>query len=457
MKCTNRRPKVFGSSIGSVLGRVRSLCLLLGVIFSASLWGQPQGRTLVVDSIAIQGNTKTRPQVILNYLTFRKGEHITREEVEANQRRLLQTNFFKDVELLVQPGSQKGHAYVVIKVRERYWPFLQFKSGFNELDGWYISPLGLRFDNIFGRGNIIGAELLIGDRVSSTHFEFIRPFLWGTEYDLEFRLFGTTREFLHFMAGERFRQEVRDGGLQIAIRGNSGLARYFSLAYVSQRVESDSFLTGSREGKKFRIDAPPYLPAAGDTQKIRRILVAFTVDTRDRPIHPTRGWWGAISFDQSATALGSFADYSRIIVDIRRYQRLWKQLIGAVRLKWGRVSQQAPFYEKFYLGGPNSLRGYDDRSLTPAGYAANLALGTVELRFPLSARLKDKSRLVGVLFYDAGYAWNRPDRLEPDRIRSGAGFGVRVRLPIVGMLRLDFAYPVPDNDLHVHLSLGHTF
>ncbi|NIR52570.1 hypothetical protein GWN15_30215, partial [candidate division KSB1 bacterium] len=118
-----------------------------------------------------------------------------------------------------------------------------FKSGFNELDGWYISPLGIRFDNIFGHGNLIGAEFLIGDRVAGTEVEFVRPFLWGSEYDFQIQLFGYGRQFIHFIGEERFKQEVSESGLRFRLSGNSGLPRFFSLDFVAHQVNVDSSLT----------------------------------------------------------------------------------------------------------------------------------------------------------------------------------------------------------------------
>jgi len=438
----------------------RFICFVLFVlaICQTALLAQTES-SLLVESLQIQGNTKTKTHVIEKYLTIAEGQPVTRQQLAADRFRLLQTHFFKDVEMLITPGSEKGRAIVTVKATERKWPFLQFKSGFNELDGWYISPLGLRFDNFFGRGNILGLELLIGDRVSGTRLEYIRPFLFGTEYDFGIQFFGYTREFLHFFNNDRFSQQIDDNGVQIQLSGNSGLAKYFSAAYVAENVVADTFLTMGSGDNEQRFDVPGFLSVPGDTQEIRRFVLAATVDTRDQKINPASGWWGRLSLDQSSKELGSFASYFRLTADIRRYQPLWKKLVGAARLRWGKVSDSAPFYEQFYLGGPNSLRGYEDRSLTPAGYAANIAQGSAELRFPLSRRLRN-GRLIGVLFFDTGIAWNDPEKFDFSRLKNGVGFGVRVRLPIAGLLRLDFAYPLPANgndDLRVHLSLGHTF
>lgn len=427
----------------------------IGTFFPFMVMAQPE-KSLIVESIRIEGNTKTNASVIRNYLTIEEGQAVTRRQLSAAESRLQQTNFFKDVYILTLPGSEKGTAQVVVQVKERRWPFLQFKSGYNELDGWYISPLGIRFDNLLGHGNIFGGDFVIGDRITATHVGFTRPFIWGSEYDFQIEAFGAQRDFVQYVEGEKFNQLVKEGGLKLGISGNSGIPKFFSLAFISQNAQADSFLTrGSDKSTKY--SPPQYLARDSGKNEIRRFVLAFTVDTRDYKANPSAGWWGSVSYDQSSKNLGSFANYYSTIVDLRRYQPIWKNLTSAIRLKWGRVSEEAPFYEKFYLGGPNSLRGYDDRSLTPPGYASNITLGSAELRFPLSARMKSKDRLIGVLFYDAGYAWNQPDTWEFKSLKAGLGFGVRLKLPIIGLLRMDFAYPVPEYDFHFHLSLGQTF
>ncbi|MEZ4748105.1 MAG: BamA/TamA family outer membrane protein [Calditrichia bacterium] len=430
------------------------LIFLIAVAALQPLFGQ---QALTVETLEITGNSKTRESVIRNYLTIRENEPVTREQLAADEARLRSTNFFKEVQISIMPGSEKGLAKVTVTVSERKWPFFQFKSGFNELDGWYISPIGLRFDNILGRGNVFGWELVIGDRVAGARLAYVRPFLFGSEYDLGVQIFGYNREFLHFQPDERLRQQVRDAGFKLQISGNSGLAKYFSAAIVGQNVVPDTFLTRERNGDE-RFDVPAFLQQPVDTQKIGRFILAFTVDTRDQKIHPLSGWWGSAVLDQATKELGSFASFYRFTVDVRRYQPLWKKLTGAARIRWGTVSESAPFYEKFYLGGPNSLRGYADRSLTPPGYAAEIAQSSVELRFPLSRRLK-YDRFTGVLFFDAGYAWNDPEAFDFSKFKSGIGWGLRLRLPIVGLLRTDFAYPLDgdDREMRVHVSLGHTF
>ncbi len=439
--------------------------IFLTIIFSLSAMfaqeSHDEAKSLVIESIEIEGNTKTKPHVIRNYLPVKEGDSITKAQMLAIEFRLRQTNFFKEVDMYVVPGSEKGMASVLVKVKERKWPFLQFKSGFNELDGWYITPLGIRLDNILGRGNVFGLDITLGDRVVASRLEYIRPFIFGTEYDFEISLLGHNRQFLHFLKPDgapqqQYEQEVRDGGILIGLNGNSGLAKLFSVAFIAQNVMADSVLTIGSGDDRIEVLQPEFFNVPSDTQKIRKAAFSATVDTRNSRGYPTNGWWGAFSYELSAKDLGSFADYNKFIVDLRRYQPIWKKVVLALHAKAGSVGDNAPFYEKFYLGGPNSVRGYADRSLTPEGYAANLAIGSAELRLPLTAR-RTPDRFNAAFFVDTGYAWNEGDEFDFANFNTGLGFGVRIKLPIIGILRSDFAWSTPDSEFQFHLSLGQAF
>lgn len=413
-------------------------------------------RSLFVEKISLDGKPHTRESVIRNYLSFIPGSSITRKQLEQDKARLMETGFFKSVDLLLTPGSERGRAEVRIVLEEYRWPRYQFVSGFNELDGWYLHPISLRFDNLFGRGNLFGYRLILGDRLARSELEYVRPYFLGSEYNVEAQLFGGQRDFVHFVDQTRFKQQVRNGGLMLRISGNSGLPRFFSFAYVGEAYEADSTLTLASD-RTTQIDAPVYISAFAAEKRFSRFILTLRGDTRNNRLFPTSGFWGSVSLHQVSEQTGEVPDYQKVIVDLRAFQSVYKQLTIAARLKYAAIDEEAPFYEKFYLGGPNSVRGYEDRSLTPPGYGAQLSQASAELRFPLSGRLKDPSRLSGVLFYDAGYAWNKPERWTWKSLETGLGYGLRIKLPIVGILRTDFAYSLPDYEFRFHLSLGHTF
>jgi outer membrane protein insertion porin family len=188
-----------------------------------------------------------------------------------------------------------------------------------------------------------------------------------------------------------------------------------------------------------------------------RFVVSLNVDNRNQAFFPTHGWWGSLSLDQVNNQSDSLSYYSKIVLDVRTYREITRQWTLAFRGKAAWIEDGAPFYDKFYLGGPNSLRGYEDRSLNPLGYASRLVQGSVELRIPLTRNNFPRHLLSGVLFYDIGQAWSEPDKFDGGRWSTSFGYGLRLNVPFIGLVRLDFAYPIPNYDLRVHLSLGHTF
>jgi outer membrane protein assembly factor BamA len=143
--------------------------------------------------------------------------------------------------------------------------------------------------------------------------------------------------------------------------------------------------------------------------------------------------------------------------DARGYYNPFSRVVLAARLKYGAVSSHAPFWEKFYLGGPNSLRGYDDRSLSPTGGGDRLYQAGLELRFPIGTKNYPKHLLTAAFFYDAGANVSVNQSFNKDALYQGLGFGLRLRLPYLGIIRMDMAYPVEFGSKQIQISLGHTF
>ncbi len=434
--------------------------LLFLVIFLSGLFAAPGEQNtspgLPVESIEIIGNTKTRKEVILNLLDFRPGERINQQTLNRNLERLKDSNFFKKVSLYTQPGSQAGQIRVFVEVQERRWPYLQFRGGYNELDGWFISPLGIRLDNFFGRGNYLGGELFIGDRVTGIDLSYLRPRIFGSDLNLRILLFTRQRQFVHYLEEQKYLQYVNLGGLSVRITGNHGIMKYLWFELISENGQAEDYMwKPGQEDQPFPL--PPLLSPFTEKLKINRFILSLNKDSRNNRSYPTSGWWGSLSLNQVSRQLGAYTDYKKVILDIRRYQGIMNEWVLALRLKGGWIDEAAPFYEKFYLGGPNSLRGYADRSLNPFGYASRLFQGSVEFRFPVTRKRFPRQILSGVFFYDFGQAWNPPAVLQAKEIHTSVGFGFRLRLPFVGIVRLDFAYPIPEYTFKFHLSLGHTF
>ena len=413
-----------------------------------------QTQALTVERIEIQGATKTRPHVILRYLSLKAGDEITPEKIARDYDALSATHFFKQVDFSSKPGSAAGKVVLVIEVVERRWPWLEFAGGASELNGWYLIPLGVRFDNFFGGGGLSGARFVLGDRIFGFYLHYRQPYAFGGRINFLVELGSAGQEFIHYLDQQQAMQKVQHGVLRFDFSGKHGLARYLAGGFKFNNWQPEAEARFTYNGDTIT-DLPSPLADQLEEQKVNSIFARLQLDTRDNHFFPRAGVWGALSFEIADAALGSEVNFYRAILDGRFYHAFGKNVF-ALHAKAGRVSEAAPFYERFYLGGAYSLRGFAERSLTPLGYGTELALAQAEMRFPVTG-YAGRPSLSAALFFDVGRIDAPDTNEENNEFISSAGFGFRLRIPVLGLLRGDFAYPLDRDDFRFHLALEQTF
>lgn len=415
--------------------------------------------SLIIERIEIVGATKTKPHVIHRYLSLKAGDAVTPEAIDRDYEALTATHFFKKVEFSSKPGLEPGKVILVIEVVERRWPWLEFAGGFSELEGWYIVPAGVRFDNTFGNGNIAGGRFIIGDRTGGFYLHFRQPQIFSSSFDLQVEAGSNSTDFIHYLAAREAIHRVDIGSGRIALAGNRGLARYFSAGFRFNVARPEAQY---KIGDTTRTDFPPELAGQLAKKRINSFFTRLQVDTRDQTYFPHTGVWGALSLEtanvwtaNSSSRFERTGDFRRLVFDARIYQPIGVNVF-AVRAKAGLVSRAAPFYERFYLGGAYSLRGFAERGMTPLGWGTELLLAQAEMRLPVAGDPQQPS-LMAALFFDAGRVASADLSGEQNRFFTAAGAGFRVKVPIIGLLRCDFAYPLDRDDFRFHFALGQTF
>jgi len=437
-----------------------SFLLLLCIIsWISSIFAQEikNDNKFYIEEISVEGNSKTQLNVIYENLTFAVGDSVTEDQINKGIEILKRTEFFDEVILSPRAGSQPGNLILTISVEEHYWPSIRFKGGFSEMDGWYITPVSLNFDNIFGFGNLTSLDFTIGDRIVSVLLTYINPNIFNSDFDFHLRFGGHTRQYVHYIEDTKFTQNVAQGGYFLGLRSRDSFFRYFLFGWDVYSSEPDTLVSdaGSYEPNDDNTESNPF----HSNEKIltSAFSLFFNLDKRVQPAYPIGGWWIGSWFTQAVPPQGSSTEFSRLVVDVRKYTKIYSRLALAARLKVGSISSDAPFYEKFYLGGPNSLRGYPDRSISPLGGGERLIQGGLELRFPLSAKNYPDHFLTALIFLDTGSNILASETFTLDKFKSSYGFGLRFRLPFIGIVRMDFAYPFGEDVGQIQFSLGHTF
>ena len=175
--------------------------------------------------------------------------------------------------------------------------------------------------------------------------------------------------------------------------------------------------------------------------------ITFKVDrdTSNHPFNPTGGAIDIFSFESAGGILGGDNGFQKLSADLRRYYPGFKdEHAWALRMKTGFGFGEIPLSEQYYLGGSNTLRGYENNIS-----GNDMLLLNAEYRFPVV------DKITGVIFVDSGNAWDTRQKMTLEDLNSSAGLGARMNTSL-GQLRLDYGWN-ETGDGKFHFSIGNTF
>jgi outer membrane protein assembly factor BamA len=184
--------------------------------------------------------------------------------------------------------------------------------------------------------------------------------------------------------------------------------------------------------------------------------VFLGLDTRDKPSDARLGWLNEIDV-MKTVGDGNFWTFN---VDIQRYQAFTQRhglaLFSLATFQTGRVGEEIPIYRDFHLGGTNTVRGWrlDSRN------GKHQFINTIEYRYalmkPRPLSISSFTVHLGLqlaVFGDLGLAWNESDEFDLDNFIDGYGFGLRLLVPFVQMVRFDVGFGEPGRGMTVHIAL----
>ncbi len=413
---------------------------------------QPQ---LTVEKIEITGAIKTRASVILRRLSFSQGDGVDADIISANLQTLKNTYFFKNVAIYTRPGSERGRIIVEINIQERFFPSIYFKGGHQELDGWYLSPLAVRFDNLFGHGYHSGFTTYLGERKMGVNLFFANDKYLNPAWQYYVELFAGGNICPHYVDKTLYNQLIGISGALLYVTPAKAVP-YLTLGVGVQNIFPQKHMTRYSEPDTIEYDLPPEIRRSSATVTSLRGSLILAKDTRDHTLYPTRGFWGRANLDLVAELDHSAYRYIQGVIDVRYYHTLHHRSVGAVRVKLASTDPATPFYDRFYLGGSYTVRGYDEYTLTPVGWGTQLALFNLEYRIPLSRSKYPNHRWTAAFFLDSG-AIRQAGVDDVIRGYFSVGAGLRVRLPIVGLFRLDCGIPLAKKPIRFTTTSGNIF
>ena len=410
----------------------------------------------VISKVNVVGLRKTRESLVRRQIRIKEGDTFDAAKMRQDLNRLYDTNFFDAVDPRVDDDPNQAGAVIVNFVfREKRTGQFQVGVGFDsrsKLSGF----LTLSESNLRGTGQRGFASIEAG---SQRNFELGtgNPFIGdkNASYDVSIYRRSIFREprllqNVGVNASDTFSyEEQRTGGrLNFTRPLDYDRRRTLIFGYRNERAE---LRQRDRNGISTPVTGAGAALASSGT--ISAASVGFLRDSRDLRIDPSSGGRESLVLEQAFKFLGGNTNFTKLDLDLRRYfpviagERIGApaKLVFAGRVVLGRSINQLPAFEQYYIGGTETVRGYN----VDQQFGDNQIYGNAELRY------RFQQKITGVLFADSGTAYG--GRFSSGRdvdFLSSVGVGVRLVTPI-GPIRLD--YGIGRDGGRTHFGIGSTF
>jgi outer membrane protein insertion porin family len=418
-----------------------------------------EGEEVFLRNILIEGNDKTRDVVIRRELEFYPLERVNTKLIEESRRNLKNLGFFReDINIEYVPTNEPDQADVYIKVTEKETGSINFALGFSSVEAVFgqIRYNQRNFDyrdRKYGLGGFFSGESYIGDgqNLSVTlntgtetrrfSIDFSEPWVFNRKIRFGFGLYSTTSSISDDYDEAQNGFYVRLG--KEFIRDLEGFVTYGLRDHTIDDVVAT---------------APVAIQIEQGTRLVSSIKNDWVYDKLDNRFFPSEGYHLSPSMTVAGSILGGSQDFYKFEFEAKTYKTIVdfgdnnKHILSG-RMKLGYVheygdSDRVAIFERFFAGGLGSVRGFDNRSLSPKQNGDEiggnfLTVANVEYSVPIN-----EEALRAVFFYDMGNAFAETSDFDYSDLRSSVGIGFRLMIPAFGPtpLALDFAKPIRKQD-----------
>ncbi len=406
-----------------------------------------QGHKVYFERIIISGNTSTRDKVIRREFNVGEGDLFSSTALRQGTMRLRNLDYFEDINITTPKGSAEDRMDLRIDVKEKRTGTIQLGVGYSTADSFMVMGQ-IGENNLFGRGQQLEFRGSIGGKGNRYIISFTEP--WFLDYPVSFGvdIYDWDREY------NTYDKQTTGGRIRMGWPTPWEKVRLYTY-YTFESIDISNLQPGaSRMARE----------AAG-SHTLSSLRAMLRRDTRDHAFLPTRGTDLSASLEYAGEELGGNTNFIRAIGDGSVYIPLWFDHVGVVhgRLGWmaSTTDEEVPIYERFFMGGINTMRGFEFMSVGERDPLTNdylggdyLALLNLEYRFPLMRKLG----LWGVVFTDIGNVWG--SSFDFSDLRQSVGAGIRWNSPI-GPMRLEYGYVLDpmegDRDSAWEFTVGSIF
>ncbi len=427
-----------------------------------------RGPPVYLNRVLITGNNKTRDKVIRREIQTSEQELFRGGRLKKSRDALQRSGYFQDVQLTTQKTQSPDKVDLLVDVKEGPTGSFTIGAGYSSGDQFIFSS-SISEKNLFGTGRSLSAGVELGTSRQDFLINFTEPYLFDRRFSLGIDLFNTQRKSADFTSR-------RTGfGMRAGYPLNKFQLPFFSAPSEDPSGETTSLLEYMRAGFAYELvrgkisEVDSGATAAIQEEKGSSITSSITpqlsYDSRDHFFNPTRGTQSNLSMEFAG--LGGDNRFIKTDAKARWYYPLLKDprwggnytfsLGGTLGYGVGLKERPSgkknlPLFERYFPGGINSVRGFNERSLGPREEGDPIggdkqAILNTELLFPIY----EQYGLGGVAFFDMGQAFKDTESINPGDFRRSVGVGARWLSPF-GPLRVEFGFPLnkqPSDDTSV--------
>jgi outer membrane protein insertion porin family len=385
-----------------------------------------RGEQVYFNRINILGNVRTRDKVVRRELKVAEGDLYSSTKLKESKRKLTNTTYFKTVELKTIKTDEPDKVNLDVVVEEKPTGTLSLGVGYSSYENAMVTG-SISQENIFGTGRKVYLNASLSSVTHLYDLTLVDPYIFDKKLSTAFNIFNTKRYFDSYDYGGN------GGSLSVS----RPLTDYLT-AGLRYRYESISVTNVS-------LDAGSFIRQQKGTSTTSSLTASLTRNSIDDVLNPTKGTVASASVEVAGGVFGGQNEFVKPILSYGHYfpfkggtTFFLRGTAGTIRPYGGTT---VPVYERFYVGGINTVRGFkygkagpvDSQSGDPIG-ALNELIFNAEWIFPIYR----PAGLKGLIFFDYGKGFDNMSGFYQS-LRPAAGFGIRWLSPM-GPIRLELGF-----------------
>lgn len=407
------------------------------------------------------GNTFTYDSVIRREFEVQESDLLNAKLLRRSLKKVYRLGYFDNIEPEVKPVPDKDDMVdIVLKVSENRRNQIQAGGGYSELEGIF-GTFAFSTRNLFGTGKSLGLSFQAGKRVQTYQISLADPYFLGRDLLFGVDIFNTWNNLFIY------EQRNRGGTISIGFPVWRDLDFRIASSYSRIRVYNIN--------ENFR-NSPNFAGFTGDINELSRtdvrLMPAFVYSTLSDPIDPTEGSYYSLRLEYAGEPLGGDVNVikpsfqiAKFIPVNRKGHRFAFNLEGGVT--YTHHGGDIPFYERYFLGGELTVRGYDFRTVGPIDpnvsrlyTIGGSKYGIFNLEYIVPIK---QSPAQLVFFWDGGNAFSQNEKFSLSDFRFSSGLEFRIIIPALQTpMRLIFSRnwnrgPVRADAWAFRFGVGRTF